>query len=88
MYLAVTDHMVSAIFLRLDQGVQKPMFYVSKTLVEAETHHLPLEKATLAIIHAARKLPYYFQVHTVVILTEHPLQALLRRSNFSRRIAK
>ena len=42
MYLAVTDHAVSAIFLRLDQGVQKPIFYVSKTLVEAEAHYLML----------------------------------------------
>ena len=36
MYLAVTDHAVSVVLLRLDQGVQKPIFYVSKTFVEAE----------------------------------------------------
>ena len=42
MYLAVTDHAVSAVLLRLDQGVQKPIFYVSKTLMEAETHYLML----------------------------------------------
>ena len=43
-------------------------------------HYLPLEKATLAVIHATLKLPHYFQAHTVVVLTEHPLQALLRRN--------
>ena len=36
MYLAVTDHAVSVVLLRLDQGVQKPIFYVSKTFVEVE----------------------------------------------------
>lgn len=82
------DHAVSAILLRLDQGVQKPIFYVSKTLIEAKMHYLPLEKAVLAIIHVAQKLPYYFQAHTVVMLTKHPLQALLRKSIFSGRIAK
>ena len=42
----------------------------------------------LALIHATRKLPHYFQVHTVYVLTEHTLQALLRRLDFTGRIAK
>lgn len=88
MYLAITDHVVSVVLLRLDQGVQKPIFYVSKTLVEVETRYLPLEKVASAIIHVLRRLPHYFQVHTVVVLTEHPLQALLRRSDFVGRIDK
>ena len=88
MYLAMTDHTVSAVLLKLDQGVQKPIFYVNKTLVEAETCYLPLEKFALAIIHAIQRLPHYFQAHTIVVLIEHPLQALLRRLNFTRRIAK
>lgn len=33
MYLAVTDHAVSAVLLR-DRGVQMPVYYVSKTLVD------------------------------------------------------
>ena len=37
---------------------------------EAETHYLPLEKDVLAIIHATRKLPHYFQVQTTVVLTQ------------------
>ena len=88
MYLAMTDHAVSAVLLKLDQGVQKPIFYVNKTLVEAETCYLLLEKVALAIIHAIQRLPHYFQAHTIVVLIEHPLQALLRRLDFTRRIAK
>ena len=42
----------------------------------------------LAIVHATRKLPHYFQAHTVVVLTQLPLQALLRKSNYTSRIAK
>ena len=47
----------------------KAVYYVSKSLQEAETRYLPLENAVLAIVHATRKLPYYFQTHTVVVLT-------------------
>ena len=40
-----------------------PVYYVSKTLVDAETRYLPLEKLVLALVHTTRKLPHYFQAH-------------------------
>jgi len=64
------------------------VYYVSKSLQEAEVKYLSLEKAILAIIHATKKLPYYFQAHTVIVLTQLPLQALLRKSDYTGRIAK
>ena len=42
----------------------------------------------LALVNATRKLPYYFQAHTVYVLTEYPLQSLLKRFDFTGRIAK
>ena len=87
MYLSVSDHAVSAVLLR-DQGVQQPVYYISKTLVDAETRYLPLEKLVLALVHTMRKLPHYFQAHTVFVLTEYPLQSLLKRLDFTGRIAK
>ena len=42
----------------------------------------------LALLHATRKLPQYFQAHTIYVLTEYPLQSLLRRSDFTGRIDK
>ena len=56
MYLSVSKHAVSAVLLR-DQGVQQPVYYISKTLVNAKTRYLPLEKLVLALVHATRKLP-------------------------------
>ena len=72
MYLSVSEHVVSAMLLR-DQGLQQPVYYISKTLVDAETRYLPLEKLVLALVHAMRKLPHYFQAHTVYVLTKYPL---------------
>ncbi|XP_075669811.1 uncharacterized protein LOC142639535 [Castanea sativa] len=37
MDLTVIDCAVSDVLLRLDQGIQNPIFYINKTLVEAET---------------------------------------------------
>ena len=87
LYLAIFDHAVSSVLLRQQEEVQRSVFYLSKTLVDAETQYLPLEKLALALVHATRKLPHYFQACTVWVLTKYPLQSLLRRSNFTGRIA-
>ena len=87
-YVVVTKHVVSLMLIREDEGIQKPVYYVSKSLQQAEVKYLPLEKAILAIIHTMKKLPYYFQAHTVIVLTELPLQALLWRSDYTGRVAK
>lgn len=87
-YVVVIDHSVSLVLVRMKNGVQKLVYYVSKSLQEAETRYFPLEKAVLTIIHATRKLPHYFQSHTIVVLIEFPLQVLLWKSNLTGRIAK
>ena len=72
MYVSVSNHAVSAVLLR-DKGVQQLVYYVNKTLVDAETRYLPLEKLVLALVHATRKLSHYFQAHTIYVLTRYPL---------------
>jgi len=88
MYLAVSNHAVSAMLLRIWDGAQWPVYYISKILVDVEIWYLPLEKLAQALVYATRKFPYYFQAHTVYVLTKHPLQPLLRRSDFMGLIAK
>ena len=59
-YIAVTLYAISLVLIRVDNGIQRPVYYVSKSLNEAEVRYLPLEKAILAVVHATRKLPHYF----------------------------
>ena len=68
-YIAVTLHAVSLVLIRTDNDIQRPVYYVSKSSHEAETRYLPLEKAILVVVQVTRKLPYYFQAHTVIVLT-------------------
>ena len=72
-YIAVASHAISLVLIRVDDGVQRSIYYVSKSLHEAKVRYLPLEKAILAVVHATCKLPHYFQAHTVVVLTQLPL---------------
>ena len=87
-YIVVAPYVVSLVLIRADGGVQRPVYYVSKSLHETEVRYLPLEKAILAIVLGTRKLPHYFQAYTVVVLTQLPLKAILRSADYTGRIAK
>uniref|UniRef100_A0A2N9F3W1 Uncharacterized protein n=1 Tax=Fagus sylvatica TaxID=28930 RepID=A0A2N9F3W1_FAGSY len=88
LYLAVSDHAVSAVLVRELMQEQRPVFFVSKAMDEAELRYLPLEKAALALLHAAKKLPHYFQSSTVTVLSDLPLKMLLQRLDFTGRITR
>jgi hypothetical protein len=87
-YLAVSEHAVSAAIIRKEYSAQRPVYYTSKTLDGAELRYLPLEKLAFALVCSAKKLPHYFQTHTMIVLTKHPLKAVLRSADFSGRISK
>ena len=87
-YIAVASYAVSLVLIRVDNGVQRPVYYVSKSLYEAEVRYLPLEKAILAVVLGMRKLPHYFQTHTVVVFTQLPQKTMLRNADYTGMIAK
>ena len=87
-YIAMAPLVVSLVLIRVDNGIQRPIYYVSKSLHEAEVRYLPLEKAILAVIHAIHSLPHYFQAHIIVVLTYIPFKTLLWSANYTKIIAK
>ena len=68
--------------------MQRPVYYVSKSLHEAEVRYLPLERAILVVVHATRKLPHYFQAYIVMVLTQLLLRSLLRKADYTGRVEK
>ena len=68
-YIAIAPHAVSLVLVRVNSGIQRPVYYVRKSLHEAEVRYLSLENAILVVVHATRKFPHYFQSHTIVVLT-------------------
>ena len=81
-YITVAPHAVSLVLIRVDSGIQRPIYYMSKSLHEAEIRYLPLEKAILAVVQVTCKLLHYFQAHMVVVLTQLLLRALLRSADY------
>ena len=46
-YIVVALYAVSLVLIRVDGGIQRLVYYVSKSLHEAEVCYLPLEKVIL-----------------------------------------
>ena len=88
MYIAVSATAVSGVLIREERGEQKPIFYISKTLLEAESMYPLMEKLACAVLTSARKLRPYFQSHTIVILTTYPQRTILHSPRQSGRLAK
>jgi hypothetical protein len=73
LYLVVSTTAISAALIREDEGIQKPVYFVSKALHRADERYPQIEKLAFALITALRKLKPYFQAHTIQVLTEYPL---------------
>ena len=55
------------------KGMQFPIYYVSKSLLSAETNYSHLEKLASTLVEVAHKLSPYLQCHPIAIVTAYPL---------------
>ena len=89
LYLAASEIAVSAaLFKECEDAKLRPLFFVSKSLTDAETRYTRLEQATLALRTAAQKLCPYFQAHHVVMLIDLPLRGTIHKPDLSGRMAR
>ncbi len=81
LYLAVSLTAVSSALIREENGVQLPVYYTSKAFQGADERYPAMEKLALALVVAAKKLRPYFQAHTIIVLTNHPLRKAKSKPN-------
>ena len=75
-------------FVREDESIQKPVYYVSKSLIDAQTRYTRIEKLIFALFVTTRKLKHYFQFFPIIMLTEYPLRTIVKNLEATGRIAK
>ncbi|XP_077226453.1 uncharacterized protein LOC143859723 [Tasmannia lanceolata] len=79
---------LAAVLVREEYNQQKPVYYVSKVIHDAEIRYQRVEKLAYALIMAARKLRPYFQAHTIKVIIDQPLRQVLHRPDTSGRLVK
>ena len=87
-YLTVSDHATSSILVREEEGVQYPIYYTSKDMLDAETRYPLLEKWALALVVVARKLRSHFQAFPISVITNQPLRQTLHKPDVFGRLVK
>jgi ribonuclease HI len=88
LYLAVAHEAISAVLIRETEQGQKPVYFISKALQGPELRYLQIEKTTLAVVVAGRKLRHYFLAHSIAVRTDQPIKQLLERPDMAGRMLK
>jgi ribonuclease HI len=94
LYLAVTTHVVSTAIIveRQKDGhaypVQRLVYFVSEVLSESKARYQPVQKLLYAVLITSWKLRHYFQEYSITVVTDYPVDDILRNQNATRRISK
>jgi hypothetical protein len=68
--------------------VQHPVYFVSMVLREARVQYTKQQKLLYTLLIASRKLRPYFQAHPIRVVTQYPLETVLRNPNATGRVAE
>jgi hypothetical protein len=68
--------------------VQKPVYFVSMVLRDTRECYTMQQKLLYNLLIALRKLRHYFQGHPIKVVTDHPLETILRNPNVTGRVAE
>ena len=74
-YLATSNEAIGASLIQ-ENPEQKPIYFVSRTLQNAETRYPKVERVALTLVYAARRLRPYFQNHQVIVRTDFPISKI------------
>ena len=83
LYLAVSQNAVNVVLVREEDKHQYPIYYVSKSLLDAETRYTSMEKLLLALVTAVKNLRQYFESHPISVVINYPLMSVLRKPELS-----
>ena len=90
LYLTSKSQAIGALLTQEDDdGNEQPIYYVNRTLKDAETRYPRIERACLVVIYASQRLKRYFSAHQILLVTKsHPIKALLHQPLLMGKIAQ
>ena len=90
LYTDASAHAVGAVLVQEDdEGVERPIMYLSKQLNPAQKKYATIEREAFAVIYALQKLRPYLHGADFVIYTDHkPLKSLFLQEQKNTRIQR
>jgi len=88
LYFAITERAINSVIVQEQDRVQRPIYFVNKALQGPEMRYQTIEKATLVVVFAARRLRHYFQSFTMIVMTDLPIRKVLQKPDVAGRTVR
>ncbi|GMP78570.1 hypothetical protein CsSME_00034472 [Camellia sinensis var. sinensis] len=89
LYITSTPKSVGALLAQEIDGLERPVYYISRVIQGAEVRYFPIERHCLALVFAAKKLRHYLLSYPIHLMTRSdPIRFLLTRPALSGRPAR
>nr|XP_025647775.1 uncharacterized protein LOC112742761 [Arachis hypogaea] len=87
LYLSITEEALAAALVRENEKKeQKPVYFISKFLQDAEARYSRLEKLAFTLLTASRRLRQYFQAHPMTVRTDQAVKQVLQKPDLAGRM--
>ncbi|KAL5541488.1 hypothetical protein UlMin_009198 [Ulmus minor] len=78
MYIAATENSLGALIAQEKDGVERPIYYLSRLIHGAECNYSLVEKQCLALVYVAQRLRHYMLAHKIYLLSKsNPLRYMM-----------
>ncbi|GMP59684.1 hypothetical protein CsSME_00022869 [Camellia sinensis var. sinensis] len=89
LYITSALKSVGALLAQEIDGLERPVYYMSKVIQGAEIRYFPIERHCLALVFATKKLYHYLLSYPIHLMTKSdPIRFLLTRPALSGRLAR
>ena len=80
LYLAAADTTIAMVLVQEDEGIEHPIYYLSKNLNETESKYSHVEKLALAAVQAIQRFRHYVLFRKTTIWSDcNPMTYILSR---------
>jgi hypothetical protein len=70
-----------------EHGVQTPVYYLSEVLSPTKQRYPHYQKLAYAIYMTGKKLPHYFECHSIIVVASTPVSSILNNRNATGRVS-
>jgi ribonuclease HI len=93
LYIAATNQVVSTTLVAeraedgKEHGVQRPVYYLSEVLSPTKQRYPHYQKLAYAIYMTGKKLPHYFECHSIIVVASTLVSSILNNPDATGRVS-
>jgi hypothetical protein len=93
LYIAATNQVVSSALVveraedGKEHGVQRPVYYLSEVLSPTKQRYPHYQKIAYTIYMIGKKLPHYFECHSIIVVALNPISSILNNPDATGRVS-